>query len=189
MYLNSRLEDKFIEQWDGDYNSGLGRFISEDPIGLAGLDANMYRYVYNNSNRYNDPFGYFALPLPIIVVGPIAPVIGIGVGIGLGIYATITLGEIIADKFEDAYSKNKSFDQEFVPGDFEDVQDEFIDKLIEGGGIDFETDGDVIIGDLENGDKIIGRPYSSEDFPTLEVQGPPNSRGKRKVKSKKRFCK
>ncbi len=34
---------------ESHYNAGLGRFISEDPIGLGGQDANLYRYVGNNS--------------------------------------------------------------------------------------------------------------------------------------------
>ncbi|RZF21177.1 hypothetical protein DAY19_11695 [Halobacteriovorax vibrionivorans] len=39
------------------YNSSVGQFISEDPIGFSGGDANMYRYVKNNPLVYFDPFG------------------------------------------------------------------------------------------------------------------------------------
>jgi RHS repeat-associated protein len=34
-----------------------GRFISEDPIGFQGQDANLYRYVGNNSLSFTDPSG------------------------------------------------------------------------------------------------------------------------------------
>lgn len=39
------------------YRSTLGRFISADPIGLAGGDANLYRYVGNNPVSNSDPLG------------------------------------------------------------------------------------------------------------------------------------
>jgi uncharacterized protein RhaS with RHS repeats len=39
------------------YNPVIGRFISEDPIGFAGKDSNLYRYVQNNSLKYSDPSG------------------------------------------------------------------------------------------------------------------------------------
>jgi RHS repeat-associated protein len=34
-----------------------GRFISEDPIGFQGQDANLYRYVGNSPSNYTDPSG------------------------------------------------------------------------------------------------------------------------------------
>lgn len=39
------------------YSPELGRFISEDPIGFAGGDTNIYGYVKNNPLRFNDPMG------------------------------------------------------------------------------------------------------------------------------------
>ncbi len=39
------------------YDPGLGRFISEDPIGLGSGDANFYRFCWNNSLFWLDPFG------------------------------------------------------------------------------------------------------------------------------------
>ncbi|MBK8813144.1 MAG: hypothetical protein IPN69_20780 [Acidobacteria bacterium] len=39
------------------YDGNLGRFISEDPIGFAGGDVNLYGYVHNNSINKNDPWG------------------------------------------------------------------------------------------------------------------------------------
>ena len=40
------------------YDPDSGRFISEDPIGFAGLDENLYRYALNNSINLIDPLGY-----------------------------------------------------------------------------------------------------------------------------------
>jgi RHS repeat-associated protein len=39
------------------YSTELQRFISEDPIGFAGGDVNLYRYVGNNPQIFIDPFG------------------------------------------------------------------------------------------------------------------------------------
>lgn len=39
------------------YDPNLGRLISEDPIGFAGGDANLYSYVSNNSVNLIDPSG------------------------------------------------------------------------------------------------------------------------------------
>lgn len=54
-------------EWDGDaalyYNRArwldaqTGRFISEDPIGFAGGDANLYRYAYGDPANSRDPSG------------------------------------------------------------------------------------------------------------------------------------
>ena len=39
------------------YDANLGRFISEDPIGFAGEDMNLYGYVWNNPAMFRDPRG------------------------------------------------------------------------------------------------------------------------------------
>ena len=39
------------------YDSEIGKFISEDPIGFAGDDANLYGYVWNSPIKYSDPTG------------------------------------------------------------------------------------------------------------------------------------
>jgi RHS repeat-associated protein len=39
------------------YNLTFGRFISEDPIGFDGGDANLYRYVWNSPTNFFDPLG------------------------------------------------------------------------------------------------------------------------------------
>jgi RHS repeat-associated protein len=43
------------------YDSGVGRFISEDPIGFDAGDPNLYRYVLNSPANYTDPSGNNAL--------------------------------------------------------------------------------------------------------------------------------
>jgi RHS repeat-associated protein len=39
------------------YSPALQRFISEDPIGFAGGDTNLYVYVFNSPTNYTDPSG------------------------------------------------------------------------------------------------------------------------------------
>jgi RHS repeat-associated protein len=39
------------------YDPQIGRFTSEDPIGFAGGDVNLYGYVWNNPLSFIDPFG------------------------------------------------------------------------------------------------------------------------------------
>jgi len=39
------------------YDSEIGRFITEDPIGFASGDTNFYAYVGNNPVNFNDPMG------------------------------------------------------------------------------------------------------------------------------------
>ena len=39
------------------YHPGLQRFVSEDPLGFRGGDANVYGYVTNNPLRFTDPVG------------------------------------------------------------------------------------------------------------------------------------
>lgn len=50
------------------YDPSIGRFISEDPIGLDGEDPNLYRYVKNDPVRLIDPNGFIdsigSLPPP-----------------------------------------------------------------------------------------------------------------------------
>jgi len=44
------------------YNATTGRFISEDPLGLASGDVNFYRYVLNSPISSGDPRSLFPLP-------------------------------------------------------------------------------------------------------------------------------
>ncbi len=88
------------------YDPATGRFLSEDPIGFAGGDANLYRYVGNNPVNAIDPTGeawwQVALgalglggsismgggaSLAALAAGPVGWFVGAGVAIGVGAYA------------------------------------------------------------------------------------------------------
>ena len=43
--------------WNRWYSPKMGRFISQDPIGFAGGDANLYRYTGNSPTNRTDPSG------------------------------------------------------------------------------------------------------------------------------------
>lgn len=56
------------------YDPTIGRFLSEDPIGLYGGDINFYAYVRNNPTTYIDPFGreiVIPFPEPLVIPRPI----------------------------------------------------------------------------------------------------------------------
>ncbi len=63
------------------FDSETGRFISEDPIGFAGGDFNLYAYVKNNPVMYVDPSGK-------VFLNGIAAGIGAFVGAGINAYST-----------------------------------------------------------------------------------------------------
>ncbi|MEQ9406875.1 MAG: RHS repeat-associated core domain-containing protein [Fuerstiella sp.] len=67
---NSTYEPRFTftgREWDRDaelfyyrarwYDAGVGRFISEDPLGFQGNDTTLSRYVDNGATNYIDPSG------------------------------------------------------------------------------------------------------------------------------------
>lgn len=51
------------------YNAGLGRFMSEDPIGFNSKDSNFYRFVLNNPTRYIDPLGLDTTGIGFMISG------------------------------------------------------------------------------------------------------------------------
>ena len=58
-----RFDDSFTGlQWNGArwYDPNDGRWLTEDPIGFAGGDSNLYRYVGNSPTNATDPSGEFA---------------------------------------------------------------------------------------------------------------------------------
>ncbi|MBK8812766.1 MAG: hypothetical protein IPN69_18825 [Acidobacteria bacterium] len=106
------------------YDGNLGRFISEDPIGFAGGDVNLYGYVWNNSIKLVDPFGTdgganlvlgggaliggggAALSAALVAAAPPAAVV---VGGALLIYGAWELGEYIARRrYPDQYPETQT---------------------------------------------------------------------------------
>ena len=77
------------------YDAKVGRFVSKDPIGLAGGDINLYSYVGNNPVNFVDPWGLKCkkpfwsrvgenfLQTNKVIPGALAPAIIPGVGAGL----------------------------------------------------------------------------------------------------------
>lgn len=58
------------------YSAGMGRFVSEDPIGLAAGDLNIYAYVFGNPTNFTDPTGELAW---VIAGAAIGAVINVGI--------------------------------------------------------------------------------------------------------------
>jgi RHS repeat-associated protein len=51
-----------LNRW---YDPNVGRWISEDPVGFAAGDANLYRYVGNSPTNFIDPSGLFTVGISI----------------------------------------------------------------------------------------------------------------------------
>ena len=93
------LESKTYYYRNRQYNPDNGKFLSQDPIGFAAGDENLYKYVFNKPLANTDPEGKF---LPVIF-GALAgatvayiqsdgdfqsTVVGATVGAGLGLFLT-----------------------------------------------------------------------------------------------------
>lgn len=78
------------------YDSSIGRFLSEDPIGLQGGDTNLYGYSLNSPTVYSDPSGNFVF-VPVLVAA------GVGALIGAGTDAAIQ-GTLIATGAQSEFS-------------------------------------------------------------------------------------
>ena len=90
----------------GRYKDGE-RFISEDPIGFAGGDGNLYRYTFNSPTNFTDPSGH-CVPALLPTAGGIAlvdgPVVPIGDIIAGGLLIGGCLGILIQNLLDDSPS-------------------------------------------------------------------------------------
>jgi RHS repeat-associated protein len=60
------------------FSPGIGRFLSEDPIGFKGLDPNLYRYVSNVPLIGRDPSGNLtAIELGVLGSGLLGALLGL----------------------------------------------------------------------------------------------------------------
>jgi len=78
------------------YDPTTGRFFSEDPIGFASGDTNLYRYVSGNPVNFIDPSGNI-VPLLLFVWG--------GVEIALAVYDAYDTASTILDPCTEAWEK------------------------------------------------------------------------------------
>lgn len=93
-YTGRESDDNELYYYRARYYSPLlGRFISEDPLGLGGGDPNFYAYVFNSPTNFNDPFGLSAGILPPPVAAGAAGV-GAGTALGAGFGAEVATGSI-----------------------------------------------------------------------------------------------
>ncbi|MEZ2228306.1 MAG: RHS repeat domain-containing protein [Microcoleus sp.] len=85
------------------YDPGTGKFLSEDPIGFDGGDANLYGYVQNSSVNTTDPTGKTALAIPLLALAAVA-IVGIRTVVALGeaIKGFSKLGKIIGEAIDNA---------------------------------------------------------------------------------------
>jgi RHS repeat-associated protein len=66
--------------WFRGYDPNLGRWLSQDPIGLKDGPI-LYGYVGDDPANFYDPLGKSAVPFPIPI--PVGPAIGIGAAAGV----------------------------------------------------------------------------------------------------------
>ena len=75
-YTGKMFDDATELQWNVNrwYDASVGRWISEDPIGFEGKDANLYRYVINLPVSYTDPEGKIFKKCIILTIAAIVVV-------------------------------------------------------------------------------------------------------------------
>jgi len=128
----------------GRYKDGE-RFISEDPIGFAGGDGNLYRYTFNSPTNFTDPSGHCVSLVGLGIAGglatadgplPFGDAAGVGVLIGDCLVTISGIGLIIQNWPDNSPSPTTfpsdppplntppfefpPFDEDFGLGDFGD---------------------------------------------------------------------
>ena len=66
------------------YDATAGRFLSQDPIGFAAGDANLYRYVGNSATNATDPSGLW---INTVIGAGIGGVVGGAIGVATGAWS------------------------------------------------------------------------------------------------------
>jgi RHS repeat-associated protein len=104
-----------VNRW---YNPSIQRWMSEDPIGFAPGDANLYRYVGNSPTMRTDPSGVAAVAAPWFVAPALpalpaaAPLVVAGGAVAVGPYTGYKVGQ----KFESEWGLGKAIGDWLVPG-------------------------------------------------------------------------
>ncbi len=93
--LNLRAPGQYFDKETGlnynyfrYYDPSTGRYITADPIGIAG-GFNTYAYVLNNPTNFIDPYGLNPAAGAIgggMIAGPPGAVVGAVIGFGIGLY-------------------------------------------------------------------------------------------------------
>ena len=104
------------------YDSSQGRFLSEDTIGFAGGNLNLYTYVYNNPLSFKDNDGKYALAIP--AAGLALPGLGalgvaaagVAVGLGLGYGIKLAIDALLNESSDNSQGEEDSSSESQVEG-------------------------------------------------------------------------
>ncbi|WP_414529508.1 Ig-like domain-containing protein [Nodularia chucula] len=166
---NPNLDDKFAftgREYDKEtglyyyraryYDPSLGRFISQDPIGFGGQDANLYRYVGNNPVNATDPSGLiaaieFKIVIDLFVLGEPGSFVGALIGFLQGFGATNlvfianileianTGGDVIAEwgtAIDRTIEKMEEIKNELSRFNAVDIKQGLVSGFVDGAGLD-----------------------------------------------------
>lgn len=97
------------------YDSSVGRFISEDPLGFGGGDVNLMAYVGNNPVNYNDPLGTDKISTTLGVLSAIAGTASLIPGVD-AVAIPVTGGLLAASVIYTGYQAYKSGGIDFGSG-------------------------------------------------------------------------
>lgn len=108
------------------YDATIGRFISEDPIGFAAGDVNLYRYVGNRPLYQTDPMGRN----PIIIVGVATAV----VTTAYTAYQLYKMGKHTEEGLDNVIKANEKLKNSDFSADDLDEAIDYFDKAITNAG-------------------------------------------------------